>query len=207
MMRAFLNSWAKWALLGVFLAGFTIEEPLEAQPRSELKGTVDEVLTILKNPSLKGAGNDQTRRNLLRSAIGPRFDYREMAKRSLARHWRDLSDEEREEFVEVFADLLQQSYVSKIEAFTDQEIVYPEERIDENFAEVETKIVIESGRGVPIDYRLYETETGWRVYDVIIEGVSLVSNYRSQFNRIINQDSYDALLNRMHTKQEEEVAN
>ena len=130
-----------------------------------------------------------------------------MAKRSLARHWRDRSEEERDEFVVVFADLLEQSYVSRIEDYTDQEILYPEERIEDNFAEVGTKIVVESGREVPIDYRLYQTESGWRVYDIVIEGVSLVSNYRSQFNRIINQNSYDALLNRMHTKQEEEAGN
>ncbi len=206
-MKAFLNSWAKWALLGVFLAGFTIGEPLEAQPRDELNGTVDEVIAILKNPSFEGAANTQARRDRLRLTIGPRFDFREMAKRSLARHWRDRSEEERDEFVAVFADLLEQSYVSRIEDYTDQEILYPEERIEDNFAEVGTKIVVESGREVPIDYRLYQTESGWRVYDIVIEGVSLVSNYRSQFNRIINQNSYDALLNRMHTKQEEEAGN
>ena len=139
----------------------------------------------------------------MRKIIRARFDFAEMGKRSLARQWRKRSPEERKEFVDVFTVLLEDSYVSKIEAYTDEKIIYPVERKDDNYAEVKSKIVQASGRDIGIDYRLHKTPEGWRVYDVIIEGVSLVANYRSQFKRLIRKSSYEDLIARMKTKQDE----
>ena len=206
-MRTLLGSWTRWALLGTFLTGLAAGEALGAEPKDQLKGTVERVLAILKDPALKGEAKTKDRRDLLRSTISKRFDFREMALRSLARHWRTRSAKEQEEFVQIFSDLLERSYVSRIEGYTDEEIVYPEERVEDNFAEVRSKIIPKSGRDIPIEYRLHKTGTGWLVYDVVIEGVSLISNYRSQFNRIISQQSYAELLKRMREKQIEEAGN
>ncbi|MFQ5912935.1 MAG: phospholipid-binding protein MlaC [Nitrospinota bacterium] len=190
-----------WVLaVGVF-GGATVS--LAREPKDELKETIDRVLGVLKDPAYKGDGRLKARRQKLREIINPRFDYKEMAKRSLARHWRRRTPKERKDFVNIFADLLERSYVSKIEAYTDEKIIYPSQRVEERYAEVRTKIVPPSGRDIPIDYRLHKTPTGWRVYDVIIEGVSLVSNYRGQFNRIIRRDSYARLIRRMKSKQKD----
>lgn len=177
---------------------------LAAGPKDELKESIDQVLAVLRNPAFKGEKNQKSRREKLRAAIAPRFDFEEMAKRSLARYWRKRTPAERKEFVSIFTDLLERSYVSKIEAYTDEKILYPSERIEDGrYADVKTKIVTNTGRDIPIDYRLLKTQTGWRVYDVEIEGVSLVSNYRSQFRRIIRKESYAELLKRMKAKQED----
>ncbi len=194
---------ALWGfVLAVWLsAGATAALALE--PRAELKDTIDRVLAVLNDPAFKGGENRKVRRQKLREIIHPRFDFAEMAKRSLARHWRRRTPEQKKEFVSVFSDLIERSYVEKIENYSNEKITYPLERVEERFAEVKTKVVPKSGRDIPIDYRLHKTPTGWRVYDVVVEGVSLVSNYRSQFKRIIRKDSYEDLMRRMKGRQED----
>ncbi|HZS34604.1 MAG TPA: ABC transporter substrate-binding protein, partial [Methylomirabilota bacterium] len=113
------------------------------------------------------------------------------------------SPKEREEFSALFADLLERSYVNKIEAYSGERIVYEQEAVDGDQATVRTKLVTKSGTQVPIDYRMFKAGERWRVYDVIIENVSLVGNYRAQFNRIIQQSGYPDLVQRLRTKQEE----
>jgi len=194
------------ALWGFFLAAWLsagATAALALEPRAELKETIDKVLDVLNNPAFKGDENRKVRRQKLSEIIHPRFDFAEMAKRSLARHWRRRTPEQKKEFVGVFSDLIERSYVEKIESYSNEKITYPLERVEERFAEVKTKVVAKSGRDIPIDYRLHKTPTGWRVYDVVIEGVSLVSNYRSQFKRIIRKDSYEDLMRRMKSRQED----
>ena len=173
---------------------------------SQVKETIDKVLAILRDPALKGPDKEELRRKKLKDAIYPRFDFSEMAKRSLATHWRDRTQKEREEFVTLFADLLEQSYHKKLESYTDQEIIYSKEQIEDKFGLVATKIVSQKENlDIPIDYKLMRQDGQWRVYDVVIEGVSLVSNYRGQFNRIIQTSSYAELVRKMRVKQEAEV--
>ena len=173
---------------------------------AQVKETIDRVLAILRDPALKGPDKEELRRKKLKDAIYPRFDFSEMAKRSLATHWRDRSQKEREEFVNLFADLLEQSYHKKLESYTDQEIIYAKEQIEDKFGLVATKIVSQKENlDIPIDYKLMRQDGQWRVYDVVVEGVSLVSNYRSQFNRIIQTSSYAELIRKMRVKQEAEV--
>ena len=196
------------ALLGWFLAAefFTPGDPTAlaaAKPKEELKGSIDRVLDVLRDPSLKGEEHRKARRHKLSEIIQARFDFAEMGKRSLARQWRKMSPAERKEFVGIFSNLLKDSYLTKIEAFTDEKIVYPTERMEERYAEVRTRIVQKSGRGIAIDYRLHRTSEGWRVYDFVIEGVSLVANYRRQFKRLIRKTSYKELIARMKVKNEE----
>jgi phospholipid transport system substrate-binding protein len=171
-----------------------------ANPKEELKASIDRVLDVLRDPPLKGDEHRKARRQKLVEIIQARFDFAEMGKRSLARQWRKMDPAERKEFVGIFGNLLKDSYLTKIEAFTDEKIVYPTERMEEDYAEVRTRIVQKSGRGIGIDYRLHRTPDGWRVYDFMIEGVSLVANYRKQFKRLIRKTSYKELIARMKVK-------
>lgn len=175
-------------------------------PKEQIKNTVDNVINILKDPKYKGKDKAQKRRDALRAEIGKAFDFEEMSKRSLGIYWKDITLQEKKEFVEIYKDLLERSYSGKIESYTDEKVIYYDEKIDNNkYAEVRTKIITTDKKEIPIDYRLYFNGKEWKVYDVVIEGVSLVSNYRSQFNKIIRNHSYQELVKRMKSKQQEEL--
>lgn len=174
-------------------------------PKEQIKTTVDKVISILKDPKYKGESRAQQRRAALRTEIGKVFDFEEMSKRTLGIYWKERTPQERKEFVELFKDLLERSYSGKIESYTDEEVLYTDERIEDRYAEVRTKIITKEKKEIPIDYRLYFTGKEWKVYDIVIEGVSLISNYRSQFNKIIRTQSYQELVKRMKTKQTEEL--
>jgi phospholipid transport system substrate-binding protein len=177
------------------------------EPVTLIKQTIDDVIDILKNEELKKPDKIADRRAELRRVIGERFDYEEMAQRSLALHWKKRTPGERKEFIPLFSDLLERSYVNKIESYTDEQILYTDENIDNGYAVVKTKIITKRNVEVPIEYRLSKKNEQWRVYDVVIEGVSLINNYRNQFNKIIRQDSYQGLVQRMKNKKEEEEFN
>jgi len=190
-----------------FLLSSLLLMPITVQagePVTLIKQTINEVLDILKDEELKKPDKGANRRAELRRVIGERFDFEEMAKRSLALHWKKRTPEERQEFIPLFSDLLERSYVNKIENYTDEQILYTDETIDNDYATVKTKIITKRNVEIPIEYRLLKNNNRWGVYDVIIEGVSLVNNYRNQFNRIIRKDSYEELVKRMKNKQEEE---
>jgi phospholipid transport system substrate-binding protein len=172
-------------------------------PTDELKATIDKVLATIQDPSLRQPGKTEERRQKLRAIANEIFDWQEIGKRALARHWEGRSPKEREEFSALFADLLERSYAGKIEAYSGEKIVYEKETVEGNQATVRTKLVTKSGTQIPIDYRMQNTGERWQVYDVLIENVSLVGNYRSQFNRIIQQSGYADLIQRLKTKQEE----
>ena len=182
-----------------------ITEAYADTPTQQVKQTVDKVLDILKNKELKKPAKTKERRALIRQTVSERFDFEEMAKRSLALHWRKRTPEERKEFVPLYTDLLERSYIKKIESYTDEKILYLNEKINGEYAEVDTKIVTKRNVEIPIEYRLLRKNGKWEVYDVIIEGVSLVNNYRTQFNKIIRTDSYEDLVKKMKNKQEEEL--
>ena len=114
--------------------------------------------------------------------------------------------QERKDFTALFSDLLERSYMDKIEAYTDERILYTGERVDGDYAEVQTKVEGQKNLSVPIDYRLLRRDDTWWVYDLVIEGVSLIANYRTQFNKIIRSSSYAELIQRMQTKREGEIA-
>ncbi|MBM4273756.1 MAG: ABC transporter substrate-binding protein [Deltaproteobacteria bacterium] len=173
---------------------------LAGQPTDIVKSTVDEVLRLLSDPGLKSPDKKKQRRQMIKRAIDRHFDYDEMSKRSLGASWRNLTPAQRSEFVGLFADLLEASYAEKIERFSDEKVNYTGEILDgADYAEVRTTIIRKNDR-IPMDYRLYKAEGSWKVYDVVIEGVSLVSNYRSQFSRIIREGSYGELVRRLRTK-------
>lgn len=168
--------------------------------QDQLKMTVDKIMEILKDPSLKGEEQTEKRRAFLRKAFKERFSFAKMSQLSLGRHWRDRSDEEKKIFIDLFGKLLEITYISKIEGYTDEQIVYEKEFIQKKRAQVTTKIITKTIE-IPIDYRLYnDTGNSWMIYDLVIEGVSLVANYRSQFDHILQKESYDKLVEELKKK-------
>jgi phospholipid transport system substrate-binding protein len=169
----------------------------------EVKRVVDEVVRIVGDAELKKPQNEPQRRQALRKSISSIFDYQEMAQRSLATHWKARTPAERQEFVGLFQTLLENSYAGKIEGYRNEKIVYLKETVDGQHAEVKSKVIVPKGDEYSLDYRLAQKGGKWMVYDVVIEGVSLVSNYRGQFNRLINNEGYPALVKKLRTKSEE----
>lgn len=194
-----------FVLLLIFTFILDIAYAYADTPTQQVRQTVDKVLDILRNKELKRPEKTKERRTVIRKTISERFDFEEMAKRSLALHWRKRTPEEKKEFVSLYTDLLERSYIKKIESYTDEKILYIDEKVNGEYSEVNTKIVTKRNVEIPIEYRLLKKNGKWEVYDVIIEGVSLVNNYRTQFNKIIRTDSYDELVKRMKNKQEEEL--
>ncbi|MCX8030098.1 MAG: ABC transporter substrate-binding protein [Thermodesulfovibrionales bacterium] len=176
---------------------------LAAEPTDQLKQTIDKVIDILKNKELKKPNKTEERRNALRHVTDDRFDYEEMAKRSLSIHWAKRTPQEKKEFIKLYKELLERAYINKIESYTDETIVYASESIDGNFSTVKTKIITKKNMEIPVDYKLHKSGNKWLVYDISIEGVSLVSNYRNQFNKIIMTHSYEELIKRLRSKKEE----
>ena len=189
--------------LALVLALTVVPDARAWVPTDQLKGAIDRVVKTVDDPALKGADRATERRRAVRKVANDIFDFVEIARRSLARHWQPLTEHQRTEFVTLFADLLERSYISKIELYGGEKILYVAERVDGDVATVSTKIVTKNGTEVPIDYRLQKRGDRWLVYDVNIEGVSLVSNYRTQFNKIIQTGSYADLVQKMRTKQDE----
>jgi phospholipid transport system substrate-binding protein len=165
-------------------------------PTENVKQVIERALDVLQNPAYRG----EERRQMVKGIVDPYFDYREMAKRSLGSTWSGLSAGQQADFVHLFSQLLEASYSDKIEKYAQRvKIDYTGEILDGEYAEVRTVVVKPNDR-IPLNYRLINEAGGWKVYDVVIEGVSLVSNYRSQFSRIIHESSYTELVNRLRTK-------
>jgi phospholipid transport system substrate-binding protein len=172
-----------------------------SQPLDAVKGPVNNVIDILRDPACHKEETRDAMREKIRSEIQAVFDYTEMSKRTLARYWKKFSADEQQQFTRIFGRLLEDTYIDKVVAgFEDEEIVYLEERITDNKAMVKTKIV-RNNTEIPVDYSLINTADGlWRIYDVRIEGVSLVKNYRSQFSKILRKTSPSELIDRIGEK-------
>ena len=168
-------------------------------PGDQVKATIDRVMETLKDPRLRGDVNKKKRREKLRQTILPRFDFAEMAKRALGRQWNRYPDKQRE-FVSAFAQLLEDSYADQIEAAKGDKVAYVNERTEPGIAEVDTKIISSDGEETPVLYKLHPVGSDWKVYDVVIANISLVNNYRSQFNRILSHSSFDDLIKMIKEK-------
>ena len=172
-------------------------------PTDQLHDRIDRVVKVLDDPALKRESKTAERRATLRRIADEIFDFTEISQRSLGRHWQARTPTERAEFVGLFGDLLERTYVSKIESYSGERVVYAGESLDGDQATVRTRIVTKQGTEVPVDYRMFERDGRWRVFDVNIEGVSLVGNYRTQFNAIIVRSSYQDLVTKLRAKQDE----
>ncbi len=197
-----MKKWIAASLMTFFFIGAG-SLPAEAAVTADVKRTVDKVVAIVADENMKKPGNEAKRRAALKSAISTMFDYGEMAKRSLGVNWRGRTKAEQKDFVNLFATLLENSYAGKIESYENQRIVYDKESIDGDYAEVKSRIVTAKRDEYSLDYRLMRQGNRWMVYDVVIEGVSLVSNYRSQFQKIITSQGYGALVKKLRAKSDE----
>jgi len=169
-----------------------------AGPASDqLEGGIDKVIHVLADPSLKGTAKAKQRRDALREITGPLFDWNEMASRSLGRHWHPRTEVERQEFVRLFHDLLERSYLTTLERYNGERVAYGTESIEGEKATVRTQVFNKAGQQFPVDYRLLRHGDRWLVFDVVIEGVSLVANYRAQFDQIIRTSSYEKLVEKL----------
>jgi phospholipid transport system substrate-binding protein len=192
-----------WAGICFFTFMWLLSRALPAEagePMDLIRQSTDRVIEILKDPTLKE--DSELRDQKIWEVVSVRFDFEEMARRALAVHWRDRTPREQKEFVDLFGKLLQRSYSGKLAQYTDEKVEYLGEEIEGPRAEVRTKLVSKAME-IPIDYRMLKKSSDWRIYDVVIEGVSLVNNYRNQFNRIVVSSGYKELIQRMRTKWED----
>ena len=164
---------------------------------SQLKSTIDKVIKIAKDEGLKSNKGD--RRMAMQKAIDERFSYSQMVRRSLGKTWDSLSGQEKQNFMKLFKGLLENSYASKLESYSDEKINYTGEVIKGKYALVKTDVV-RSNSTIGVDYKLILVNGKWEVYDFVIEGVSMVRNYKSQFTKIIRKDSYEALVKKLAKK-------
>lgn len=191
------------AIAGVTLAGVALAEG--GAPTDQLRRSVDQVIKVLEDPALKAEARTQERRAEIRRVANETFDFTEMAKRALGRHWAALDERDREEFSALFADLLEWAYVTRIEQYSGERIAYAGEVVEPDgaVATVRSRFSLKNGSDVPVDYRLRKRGDRWLVYDVSVEGISLVGNYRSQFNKVIETSSYQELVRRLRARGEE----
>ena len=185
----------------IFLLGAVSVHAADSTPIDSVKATIDKVIETLKDTQLSAPERKQERRVKISALIRERFDFTEMARRSLARHWKDRSVEEKKEFVAIFSDLLELSYIGKIEGYTDEKVSYDKEVLkgDGKYGVVDTTIVTKDVN-IPISYKVKRKNNEWWIYDVVVEGVSFISTYRSQYNKVITRESYAQLIDKMKTK-------
>lgn len=189
-------------ILGLSVFGFSSILSAEVGPGSAteaMKGTIEQALQVLADESLKTPEKSHERLEILEDIIGKRFDYKEMGKRTLGKHWQQLSEANREEFVHLFQQFLSRTYAGNVDGYSGEQVQYLKERRKGDFAEVQTSVASEKST-LSISYRLLKSSNTWRVYDVVMDGVSLVKNFRSQFGRIIKSESVEGLLEKLRTK-------
>jgi len=169
-------------------------------PADQVRLQIERIVKVLADPGLKRPGHEHVRHAAVGKIVEETFDLREMTRRTLGPHWQGLTEAERAEFVTLFGDLLDRAYFSRIAAYNGEKITVLGDSIDGELATVRTRVVTQQGVEVPVDYRMLHRGDRWVVYDVSIEGVSLVANYRAQFNRIIQTSSYQALVDKLRAK-------
>lgn len=180
---------AAWMMVATALAAPAVG------PREAVESTIDRVLGIIQNGTVEA----ERRAEILRVA-SKLFDFQEMSRRTLSRHWAARTPAERDEFVALFTDLLQRTYLNRIEAYAGEEISYLGEAVDGGYALVKSRVVTARRTEIALDYRLHLRDTRWKVYDVLIDGVSFISTFRSQFDRVIKAESFTALMEKLRRK-------
>lgn len=174
---------------------------LAGEPTDRIKTTTEKIIAIVSNPAMQTPEKAAERKELIRKAVDECFDWEEMSRRSLGRHWTQRTEEEKKEFVNVFGKLLERTYLERVEGYSGEKVVYEDESVDGDYAAVKVKILTKQGAEIPVEYRL-RNKGCWNVYDISIEGVSLVHNYRNQFNSIITRSSYQELMKKVKAKVE-----
>ena len=194
---------ATWIALPIIISLSAPNPSRAGDPTERIRFVVEQGIEILNDPKLQSKNGKEVYLDRLREVVFPLFDFPEMAKRSLGFHWRRLSPEERQEFVTLFTNLLERSYAGKIDLYDGETVVFTGEVVEDNYARVDSKLVSKKGEEFSVDYKLLRTNGDWRIYDVVVEHISLVNNYRSQFNRVIANSSYKNLIKKINRKLKE----
>jgi len=196
--RAYLY---RWSFVLFLIIGIAVPA-LADGPEEEIRQTTNKILSIVTDPALINPSREEEKRRLVRKVVDERFDWEEMSRRSLARYWDQRTEEEKKEFVRLYSDLLERTYMDKVEGYSGEKVTYEGESVDNGYAMVKVKIVTKKNTDIHVRYGLKKKGNKWLVYDVSIEGVSLVNSYRTQFNRIILQSSYENLVKRLRERVE-----
>ena len=205
-MRGVARGWTMLLLSTVWLS--LIGLAVAGEPTDLIRQITDQVLKILDDPQFQAPNRQAERQEQLHKLADQVFDWQEIAKRALAVHWRERTPQEQEEFVKLFRDLVEGTYLNRLETAAQEkrDIQYVGEQVDGSRAAVKTIVVTRRNQQVPIEYRLHKVDGRWLIYDVLVEGISLVNNYRSQFNRIITSSSYQELVQKMKNRQGDEFS-
>jgi phospholipid transport system substrate-binding protein len=203
-MRGVARSVTIFLLCTVWLSGFG--RAMAGEPTDLVRQTTDQTLKILEDPQFQAPDRQAERQERLHKIADQVFDWQEIARRALAVHWRERTPQEQQEFVALFKDLIEGTYMNRLESAVQEkrEVQYVGEQVEGNRAAVKTVVVTRRNQQVPIEYRLHQVGGRWLIYDVLVEGISLINNYRSQFNRIITSSSYKDLVQKMKNRQVEE---
>ena len=170
------------------------------EPMQQIKQTTDKILAVLSDPALKPTAKSEERKKLIGKAVDERVDWEEMSRRSLARHWAQRTPEEKKEFIPLFRSLLEQTYLDKVQGYSGEKVSYEGDSVDGDYGLAKVKILTTTNKEIPVEYRLLKRGNNWLVYDISIEGISLINNYRSQFNSIITKSSYKELVQKLKAK-------
>lgn len=200
-----LSSLSVWLMFAtpIFLGTTSIPESQSAlehvTPTEAMRTTISQALEVLQDQELKKPERTDELVTRLKKIADARFDYGEMAKRALGTQWHQLAERDQQEFVDLFTEFLTATYVEKIHSYSGEEVKFLNERREGNYAEVKT-IMVGRKTEIPLDYRLWEKDGDWKTYDVVIDGISLVRNYRGQFTSIIHASSYEQLVQTLRDK-------
>lgn len=169
-------------------------------PTDQIRETTDKILAILSDPDLKAPERLKERNRQVRQTVDERFDWEEMSRRTLARQWSKRTEAERREFVQLFGNLLEKTYMEKVGNYSGEKVLYEGETLDGDHGSVQVKILTKNGVEIPVAYKVLNKSGKWLIYDIVIEGVSLVNNYRSQFNSMLSSGSFETLLEKLKAK-------
>jgi len=194
-----IHARAIWTLI-LLLALCSVDGAWAGPPTDQLREGVDRVVKILRDPGLKGDTKADERRTAITKVADEIFDFAETAKRSLGQHWAPRTPAEREEFVRLFTELVQRTYVAKVDQYN-SEMTFRGDTVDGDQAVARTTLLLSKGGAMALDYWMHLTRDRWQVYDLNIDGISLVANYRAQFNKIIRTSSYEALVTTLKSRQ------
>jgi phospholipid transport system substrate-binding protein len=192
-------------VIAVMLAGAmaVARDAWAGAPTEQLRTQIERAIKVLEDPELAKESRMPERRAAIRRIANEIFDFTETTRRSLGPHWQARTPQEREEITRLFADLLERSYIGKIEMYSGEKIQFIGDSVDGDQANVRTRLVTKQGTEVPVDYRMHRVGDRWLTYDVSLEGVSLVANYRAQFNKIIQTSGYPSLVKKLVAKEQE----
>jgi len=173
---------------------------MAGEPTEQIKQTTAKTLSMLTDPNLKNPARAQERKQTVSRTIDERFDWEELARRSLAQHWAQRTLDEKKEFIQLYRDLLERTYLNKVQDYSGETVRYEGESAESDYATVKVRILTSKNTEIPVDYRVMKKGNNWLVYDISIEGVSLVNNYRSQFNSILQKSTYQELVKKLKDK-------